>query len=167
MKTGRTPTALLRERFPLLSPAPPLPPPDLSQCQAGSSQRTKLTTHLSGRGLPSPQFKVAKLGSGSHVEYMAKTTVDGEQYKTYPSTFPSQAQAEEAVAGIALVKLGLVNQIHDPLPTLHSRSPPTLHSRPPPTLHSRPPLTLHSRPPPTLHSRPPPTLNSRRPPTLG
>ena len=138
MKTGRTPTALLRERFPHLCTAPPVPPPDLSQCQSGNSQRTKLTTHLSFRGLPSPQFKVAKLGSGSHVKYMAMTTVDGEQYKTYPRTFPSQVEAEEAVAGIALSKLGQVNQVHDPPPTLHSRPPPTLHSRPPPTLHSRP-----------------------------
>ena len=61
-------------------------------------------------GLDPVQYKVARLGSGSRVKYMAAVTVEGKQYKTYPQTFLSQEEAEEAVAGIVLRKLEIISQ---------------------------------------------------------
>jgi len=39
---------------------------------------------------------------------MATVTVEGEQFKTYPQTFNSQVEAEEALAGIIVKKLGIL-----------------------------------------------------------
>jgi len=53
-------------------------------------------------------FKIASMGSKGKEKYMATVTVEGEQFKTYPQTFNSQAEAEEALAGIIVKKLGIL-----------------------------------------------------------
>jgi len=52
-------------------------------------------------------YKIATMGSARRLAYMASVVVDGEQFKTYPQTFASQAEAEEAVAAIVLDKKGV------------------------------------------------------------
>merc|ERR1719481_1051916 len=52
-------------------------------------------------------FKIASMGSKGKEKYMATVTVEGEQFKTYPQTFNSQLEAEEALAAIIVAKLGI------------------------------------------------------------
>ena len=40
---------------------------------------------------------------------MATVTVEGEQFKTYPQTYNSQVEAEEALAEIIVKKLGILS----------------------------------------------------------
>ena len=60
---------------------------------------SSLSSVLASRSLGAPLYKVAKLGTGDRTRFMAAVTVGDEQHKTYPRTFPSQQEAEEAVAG--------------------------------------------------------------------
>ena len=41
-----------------------------------------------------------------HFRYLATITVDNVQYKTYPQTYSSKEEAEEAVSDLAIKKLG-------------------------------------------------------------
>ena len=41
---------------------------------------------------------------------MATVFVETDQYKTYPDTYSSQLEAEEALANLVLTKLGLITQ---------------------------------------------------------
>ena len=50
------------------------------------NHRAELETHL-GSTVP---YKIATMGSARRLAYMASVVVEGEQYKTYPQTFPSQ-----------------------------------------------------------------------------
>ena len=159
---GRTPTALLREHFPHLRPAPA---PALSDTSTGAGARSchaQLEAHLGARGLAAAQYKVAKLGSGQLTKYMAAVTVEGAQYKTYPRTFPSQAQAEEALAGLVLGKLGVQVEEVAPAPMHFTSPPPVTKPRPAPPPMTRPP-TGAARPP-TVATRPPTVAT--RPPTV-
>ena len=56
------------------------------QQQLKRNHRAELETHL---GSPVP-YKIATMGSARRLAYMASVVVEGEQYKTYPQTFPSQ-----------------------------------------------------------------------------
>ena len=47
------------------------------------------------------------MGSKGKEKYMATVTVEGEQFKTYPQTFNTQLEAEEALAHIIVKKLGI------------------------------------------------------------
>jgi hypothetical protein len=40
---------------------------------------------------------------------MATVFVENDQYKTYPETYPTQLEAEEALANLVLTKLGFLN----------------------------------------------------------
>ena len=67
------------------------------------NHREELEEHL---GAP-PPYKIATMGSARRLAYLASVVVGGEQHKTYPQTFPSQAEAEEALAAMVLERLGL------------------------------------------------------------
>ena len=56
------------------------------QQQLKRNHRAELETHL-GSTVP---YKIATMGSARRLAYMASVVVEGEQYKTYPQTFPSQ-----------------------------------------------------------------------------
>ena len=115
----KTPTSILRSKFRQLDPftsnsSENLPLPDLTVTSPSMTNRrynrSQLTSYLESMGLDPVQYKVARLGSGSRVKYMAAVTVEGKQYKTYPQTYREQDEAEEAVAGIVLRKLEVISQ---------------------------------------------------------
>ena len=102
----------------------PKPLMEVQQQQLKRNHRAELETHL---GIPVP-YKIATMGSARRLAYMASVVVEGEQYKTYPQTFPSQviqddqiglrrrilkfifpsqAEAEEALAALVLDKRGV------------------------------------------------------------
>jgi hypothetical protein len=70
------------------------------------NHRLELERHLGG---PAP-YKLATMGSARRLAYMASVVVAGRQYKTYPATFPSQQEAEEALAAAVLEQLGLAGE---------------------------------------------------------
>ena len=47
------------------------------------------------------------MGNKGKEKYMATVTVEGEQFKTYPQTYNTQLEAEEALAQIIVKKLGI------------------------------------------------------------
>ena len=93
---GRTPTALLREKFPHIqsSSRPSLHRSEQHvdvEADVGKSRRELLICHLKAQGLGDPNFKATKLGTGERERFIAAVTVSGQQFKTYPRTFPSKA----------------------------------------------------------------------------
>ena len=94
----RTPTALLREKFPRIqSSSRPSLHINSEQQHVGmetnveKSHRELLVCHLKAQGLGDPNFKATKLGTGERERFIAAVTVLGQQFKTYPRTFPSKA----------------------------------------------------------------------------
>ena len=47
------------------------------------------------------------MGNKGKEKYMATVTVEGEQFKTYPQTYNTQLEAEEALSQIIVKKLGI------------------------------------------------------------
>ena len=131
------------------------------QCPA-MSQCSSLSSALASRSLGAPLYKVAKLGSGDRTRFMAAVTVGDQQHKTYPRTFPSQQEAEEAVAGIALAKMGVA--VEERKPAGKDGAPSNR-----PDLAGTFPLHLPAMPrPPQLPSmsRPPQLPAMQKPPQL-
>ena len=92
----RTPTALLREKFPHIqsSSRPSLHNPEQHagmQTNIEKSHRELLVSHLKAQGFADPNFKTTKLGTGERERFIAAVTVSGQQFKTYPRTFSSKA----------------------------------------------------------------------------
>ena len=95
----------------------------------GRSYRDELQSYFSKKNLGIPHYKIATLGTKgkerytldnnsdtikrSHgfiqdpSRYMATVSVESIQFKTYPDTFASQVEAEEALANIVISKLGI------------------------------------------------------------
>ena len=93
---GRTPTALLREKFPHIqspsfSPNSEKPGVVVSNVVQSCSRREQLVSHLKLQGVGDPNFKATKLGTGERERFIAAITVLGQQFKTYPRTYPSKA----------------------------------------------------------------------------
>ena len=84
MMKGRTPTALLREKFPHIQSS------SSSSVDQIASHREQLVDHMKAEGLGDPNFKATKLGTGERERFIAAVTVLGQQFKTYPKTFPSK-----------------------------------------------------------------------------
>ena len=96
MMKGRTPTALLREKFTHIqsSSRPPLHSSEQRvdvETDVGKSCKKLLICRLKAQGLGDPNFKATKLGTGERERFIAAVTVSGQQFKTYPRTFPSKA----------------------------------------------------------------------------
>ena len=85
MMKGRTPTALLREKFQSSSYSSVG-----ANAEKRASPREQLVCHLKAEGHGDPNFKATKLGTGERERFIAAVTVLGQQFKTYPKTFPSK-----------------------------------------------------------------------------
>ena len=56
------------------------------------SKKERLVSFLKAEGLGEgePNFKSTKLGTGERERFIAAVTVSGQQFKTYPKTYPSK-----------------------------------------------------------------------------
>ena len=77
--------------------------------QPGKNYRSELQSYFSKTNLGTANYKIATLGSKGKERFMATVFVEQNQYKTYPETYPTQLEAEEALANIVISKLGLVD----------------------------------------------------------
>ena len=55
-----------------------------------ASRREQLVCYMKAEGHGDPNFKATKLGTGERERFIAAVTVFGQQFKTYPKTFPSK-----------------------------------------------------------------------------
>ena len=76
---------------------------------AKTNYRGDLQTYFTSSNLGDVPFKIATMGTKGKEKYMATVTVEGEQFKTYPQTYNSQVEAEEALAEIIVKKLGILS----------------------------------------------------------
>ena len=84
------------------------PPKNQSQPkQPKSNFRRDLQQYFNNNNLGDVPYKIATMGNKGKEKYMATVTVEGEQFKTYPQTFNTQQDAEEALAAIIVKKLGI------------------------------------------------------------
>ena len=90
MMKGRTPTALLREKFPRIQSSSSSSVDQIANFEKTASHREELVDHMKAEGLGDPNFKATKLGTGERERFIAAVTVLGQQFKTYPKTFPSK-----------------------------------------------------------------------------
>jgi len=87
------------------------------QGQGGRSQQSTVKTNFKGdlqsyfhsNNLGDVPFKIATMGMKGKEKYMATVTVEGEQFKTYPQTYNTQAEAEESLSEIIVKKLGILS----------------------------------------------------------
>ena len=87
------------------------------------SSRKLLEQYFARKELGEPQYKIAVMGSKGRERFLATITVEGNQYKTYPDSFQTKEQAEEAVSGLAITKLGVTESLARTVETLRvSRS---------------------------------------------
>ena len=77
--------------------------------QPGKNYRSELQSYFSKKNLGTANYKIATMGSKGKESFMATVFVEQNQYKTYPETYPTQLEAEEALANLVLTKLGLVD----------------------------------------------------------
>lgn len=70
------------------------------------SSKKLLSQYFEKNNLGEPSYKIAVMGREGKERFLATITVQQTQYKTYPDTFQTRQQAEEAVSGLALHKLG-------------------------------------------------------------
>jgi len=60
-------------------------------------------------------FKIATMGNKGKERFLATITVDNVQYKTYPQTYATKDEAEEAVSELAIKKLGVTDLNIEPV----------------------------------------------------
>ena len=65
-----------------------------------------LEQYFAKNNLGEPNFKIAVMGNKGRERFLATITVSGRQYKTYPDSFQTAEQAEEAVSSLAIKTLG-------------------------------------------------------------
>ena len=90
MMKGRTPTALLREKFPLIQSSSYSSVGSNANAVKSASRREQLVCYMKAEGHGDPNFKATKLGTGERERFIAAVTVLGQQFKTYPKTFPNK-----------------------------------------------------------------------------
>ena len=71
------------------------------------SNKKLLREYFAQKNLGEVTFKIAVMGNKGREKYLATITVEGAQYKTYPDSFQTKEEAEEAVSELAIKKLGL------------------------------------------------------------
>jgi len=79
------------------------------QPPAKTNFKGDLQVYFTTSNLGDVPYKIATMGMKGKEKYMATVTVEGEQFKTYPQTFNSQQEAEEALAEIIVKKLGILS----------------------------------------------------------
>ena len=86
------------------------PPKNQSQPkQPKSNFKKDLQQYFNTNNLGEVPYKIATMGSKGKEKFMATVTVEGEQFKTYPQTFNTQLEAEEALAQIIVKKMGILS----------------------------------------------------------
>jgi len=83
-------------------------PPKGQQKKSQTNFRRDLDKYYVEKNLGEVQYKVAAVGKGKD-KYMATVTVEATQFKTYPDTYNSKEEAEEAVAAKVVEKLGILS----------------------------------------------------------
>lgn len=84
------------------------PPKNQSQPkQPKTNFKRDLQQYFNSNNLGDVPYKIATMGNKGKEKFMATVTVEGQQFKTYPQTFNSQLEAEEALAGVIVNKLGI------------------------------------------------------------
>ena len=84
------------------------PPKNQSQPKLPKTNfKQDLQQYFNANNLGEVPFKIATMGNKGKEKYMATVTVEGEQFKTYPQTYNTQLEAEEALAQIIVKKLGI------------------------------------------------------------
>ena len=71
------------------------------------SNKELLRAYFGKKNLGEVTYKIALMGNKGREKYLATITVEGVQYKTYPDSFQTKEEAEEAVSELAIKKLGL------------------------------------------------------------
>jgi len=84
--------------------------PDEDGKESSRTYRNELQTYFSQKNLGVANYKIATMGTKGKERFMATVSVENNQYKTYPDTYPTQAEAEEALASLVLSKLGINNE---------------------------------------------------------
>jgi len=74
------------------------------------AQKTLLEEYFKNKNLGQILFKIATMGNKGKERYLATITVDNVQYKTYPQTYSTKEEAEEALSDIVIKKLGVTHQ---------------------------------------------------------
>ena len=77
--------------------------------QPKSNFKKDLQQYFNTNNLGEVPYKIATMGSKGKEKFMATVTVEGEQFKTYPQTFNTQLEAEEALAQIIVKKMGILS----------------------------------------------------------
>ena len=86
------------------------PPKTQTQAkQPKSNFKKDLQQYFNANNLGDVPYKIATMGSKGKEKFMATVTVEGEQFKTYPQTFNTQLEAEEALAQIIVKKMGILS----------------------------------------------------------
>ena len=91
---------------------PPIKSPPKNQTQPKqpkSNFKKDLQQYFNANNLGDVPYKIATMGSKGKEKFMATVTVEGEQFKTYPQTFNTQLEAEEALAQIIVKKMGILS----------------------------------------------------------
>ena len=84
------------------------PPKNQSQPKPPKTNfKRDLQQYFNSNNLGDVPYKIATMGNKGKERFMATVTVEGKQFKTYPQTFNTQLEAEEALAGIIVDKLGI------------------------------------------------------------
>ena len=71
------------------------------------SNKKLLREYFARKNLGEVTYKIAVMGNKGREKYLATITVEGMQYKTYPDSFHTKEDAEEAVSEHAIKKLGV------------------------------------------------------------
>lgn len=77
--------------------------------QEKSSSKPLLEEYFRKKNLGQVSFKIATMGNKGKERFLATITVDNVQYKTYPQTYATKEEAEEAVSELAIKKLGVTD----------------------------------------------------------
>ena len=75
--------------------------------QEKTSNKELLRAYFGKKNLGEVTYKIALMGNKGREKYLATITVEGVQYKTYPDSFQTKEEAEEAVSELAIRKLGV------------------------------------------------------------
>lgn len=79
------------------------------QNQQANNHKRDLKQYFSRNNLGDVPYKTSAIGTKGKERFMATITVEGTQFKTYPQTYGTEAEAEEAVAQKVVKELGILS----------------------------------------------------------
>jgi len=83
--------------------------PSQQQQQQANNHKRDLKQYFSRNNLGDVPYKTSAIGTKGKERFMATITVEGTQFKTYPQTYGTEAEAEEAVAQKVVKELGILS----------------------------------------------------------